>query len=171
MPRLPRLFQPRSRRFAQAAPPSTAPLAIESLLMSLCVAIVSMPMLQAKRARSRAARNRDHGFAISLMEHPVVPIFVIDGDGRVLIWNKARERLTGVAAREVIGGRDHWRAFYSEPRPRLADLVRARRFDEISSLYASGADFSFGDLGVSAENWCVMPRFGRRLYLAIDAGP
>jgi len=26
-------------------------------------------------------------------------------------------------------------------------------------------------LGFSAENWCVMPRLGNQLYLAIDAGP
>src|SRR6266702_1446157 len=25
--------------------------------------------------------------------------------------------------------------------------------------------------GLSAENWCVMPRAAKRLYLAIDAGP
>jgi diguanylate cyclase (GGDEF)-like protein len=130
-----------------------------------------MQMLQEKPAPSLIVPNRDHGFAISLMEHLVVPTFVIDADGRVLIWNKACERLTGLSAEEVIGGRDHWRGFYSEQRPCLADLVLARRFGEISALYASGGNFGFSDFGVSAENWCVMPKAGQRLYLAIDAGP
>jgi diguanylate cyclase (GGDEF)-like protein len=115
--------------------------------------------------------HRDHAFAISLMEHLVVPTFVIDATGCVLIWNRACERLTGVSASEVIGGCDHWRAFYDVRRPCLADLVLARRFSEISSLYAVGGNFALSDFGVSAENWCVMPKVGRRLYLAIDAGP
>ena len=27
------------------------------------------------------------------------------------------------------------------------------------------------DFGVSVESWCIMPKLGRRLYLALDAGP
>ncbi|THD49478.1 MAG: diguanylate cyclase [Bradyrhizobium sp.] len=110
-------------------------------------------------------------FAISLMEHLVVPTFVIDADGRVMIWNKACERLTGVSAADMVGGRDHWRAFYDAPRPCLADLVLGQRYSEIQKLYESRGPFGFSDFGVSAENWCVMPRLGHRLYLAIDAGP
>jgi diguanylate cyclase (GGDEF)-like protein len=130
-----------------------------------------MATLQLRQVSPAVPVQRDHGFAISLMEHLVVPTFVIDADFHVLIWNKACERLTGVPASDVLGTKDHWRAFYSERRPCLSDLVLARRFNEISSLYASGGNFGFSDFGVSAENWCVMPKVGRRLYLAIDAGP
>jgi diguanylate cyclase (GGDEF)-like protein len=105
------------------------------------------------------------------MEHLIVPTFVIGADCRVLIWNKACERLTGVGAEEVVGTSDHWRAFYAERRPCLSDLLLARRFNEIRALYESGGAYGLSDFGVSAENWCVMPRIGRRLYLAIDAGP
>lgn len=52
-----------------------------------------------------------------------VPMFVIDSEHRVTQWNRACEALTGIAAREVIGTRDQWRAFYAEERPCLADLV------------------------------------------------
>jgi len=127
--------------------------------------------LQEGPSRPRLVPQRDHGFAISLMEHLVVPTFVIDASKQVLIWNKACERLTGVPASEVIGGKGHWRAFYSERRPCLADLVVEGRFSEISSFYATSGNFGLSDFGVSAENWCVMPKVGRRLYLAIDAGP
>ena len=65
-------------------------------------------------------RNEHHiSFAITLMEHLVVPTFVLDAEQRVLIWNRACERLTDIPAAEVIGTRDHWRAFYEEPRPCL----------------------------------------------------
>ncbi len=119
----------------------------------------------------RVIPQRDHGFAVSLMEHLVVPTFVIGADRRVLIWNKACERLTGVGAQEVIGTSEHWRAFYATRRSCLADLVLERRFNEIGKLYESGGACGLSDFGVSAENWCVMPRAGHRLYLAIDAGP
>ncbi len=115
--------------------------------------------------------REDRNFATKLMEHLVVPTFVIDAAGRVMIWNKACERLTGVSADEVIGTGEHWRAFYGEPRPCLADLVLAERYSEIKDLYASFSNVGFSDHGVSAENWCVMPTIGHRLYLAIDAGP
>jgi diguanylate cyclase (GGDEF)-like protein len=141
------------------------------MLIYLCPIIVAMQMLREKQMSSRAALQGDHGFAISLMEYMVVPTFVIDANGRVLIWNKACERLTGVYAQEVVGTKDHWRAFYGERRPCLADLVLAQRLHEIGSLYASDGSVALSDFGVSAENWCVMPNVGHRLYLAIDAGP
>ena len=62
-------------------------------------------------------------FAVTLMEHLVVPTFVLDADQRVIVWNRASERLTGIPAGDVIGTREHWRAFYDAPRPCLADLV------------------------------------------------
>ncbi|MGO4871480.1 MAG: diguanylate cyclase [Roseiarcus sp.] len=105
------------------------------------------------------------------MEHLIVPTFVLGADSCVLIWNKACERLTGMQAEEVIGTSDHWRAFYSERRPCLSDLLLARRFNDISALYATGGSYGLSDFGVSAENWCTMPKVGHRLYLAIDAGP
>lgn len=83
--------------------------------------------------------SSEHQFAIRLMEHLVVPTFVLDPSGKVLIWNKACERLTNVMAHEVIGTRDHWRAFYEEPRVCLADLVREGRMDAIEEYYSTSS--------------------------------
>jgi diguanylate cyclase (GGDEF)-like protein len=125
-----------------------------------------------KRPTSEATiRQTDHAFAISLMEHLVVPTFVLDANARVLIWNRACERLTGIPAEAVVGSSDHWRGFYAERRPCLADLLLEQRFTDIAALYANAGAWGLSDFGVSAENWCVMPRLGHRLYLAIDAGP
>jgi len=119
----------------------------------------------------RTIPHKDHGFAISLMEHLIVPTFVIGADSRVLIWNKACERLTGLPALDVLGTRDHWRGFYDTPRPCLADLVLEQRFKEIQALYANSGACGMSDFGISAESWCLMPMVGHRLYLAIDVGP
>lgn len=118
--------------------------------------------------------ERETDFSVRLMEHLVVPTFVIDAECRVTIWNRACERLTGLKASEVIGTREHWRGFYSEPRPCLADLIAQGRTDEIDALYADSDHVGVNAVsahGRRAENWCVMPRLGTRLYLAIDAGP
>ncbi len=115
--------------------------------------------------------SQDRGFAVYLMEHLVVPAFVIDTQCKVLIWNKACERLTGVAACDVVGTTEQWRAFYPAKRPCLADLLAQSLYGEISELYSRWDRFGLSDFGVSAENWCLLQTSGRKAYLAIDAGP
>ena len=105
------------------------------------------------------------------MEDLVVPTFVLDARGVVLIWNKACERLTGVPAHEVIGTSDHWKAFYPEARPCLADLVGAGRYAEIESFYSNFSDVGLTDFGVSLEATASLPRMGRIVSLMVDAGP
>lgn len=118
------------------------------------------------------SNERETGlFAAKLMEHLAVAAFVLDRSCRVLIWNKACERLTGVPAGEVIGTRSHWRALYDKQRPCLADLMILGRLDEAKALYEVWSDSEVNPNGVSTENWCVMPCIGKRCYLAIDAGP
>ena len=117
------------------------------------------------------ARRSDHQFAVSVMERLGVPAFVLGADRRVLLWNKACERLTGAPAEGMLGTRDHWSAFYGERRPCLADLVLAQKLDEIALRYVRGDRAAHGDGGASSETWCEMPRLGRPLYLAVDAAP
>lgn len=115
------------------------------------------------------SRN-DYNFAVNLMQFLVVPTFVLDKHGRVLIWNKACERLTGLSGAEMIGTKYHWRAFYEVPRPCLADLILEKRMSEINALYVSHDEDTGRSFGVHAENWCVMPKLQTQLFLAIDAG-
>jgi diguanylate cyclase (GGDEF)-like protein/PAS domain S-box-containing protein len=125
----------------------------------------------AARPRAENAPEQEHAFANKLLEMLAVPAFVLDTSCRVIIWNRACERLTGVAASEMIGTQDHWRSFYDARRPTLADLVILNRSDEIEHLYlrSSRGHDSAGQL--CAESWCDMPRCGRRRYLAADASP
>jgi diguanylate cyclase (GGDEF)-like protein/PAS domain S-box-containing protein len=110
-------------------------------------------------------------FAAKLMEHLAIAAFVLDRSGRVLIWNKACARLTGVPAADMIGSTDHWKALYAEKRPCLADLLLSGRREDASALYEAWSDTEVNPDGLSAENWCVMPHLGRRCYLAFDVGP
>jgi Na+/H+ antiporter NhaD/arsenite permease-like protein len=51
------------------------------------------------------------------------PAFMIDKEKNVTHWNTALEDLTGIKADEMIGTKDHWKGFYKELRPTLADAV------------------------------------------------
>jgi diguanylate cyclase (GGDEF)-like protein len=123
------------------------------------------------RASHFAAPDHERAFANKLMEMLAIPAFVLDTGCKVMIWNRACERLTGVPGYEVIGTSDHWRSFSNEPRPILADLVIQNRTDEIRQLYPRQLKDGFtGATNLCAESWCDMPRAGRR-YLAADASP
>jgi diguanylate cyclase (GGDEF)-like protein/PAS domain S-box-containing protein len=112
-----------------------------------------------------------HSYAVRLMQHLVVPTFVIDPKRRVVIWNRVCERLTGVMASDVVGTSRHWQAFYESKRFCLADLVALDLPERLPELYSEYGARGHNGLGFSAENWCVMPKLGNQLYLAIDAGP
>ena len=124
-----------------------------------------------QRVMDFAAPDHERAFANKLMEMLAIPAFVLDTNCKVMIWNRACERLTGVPGYEVIGTGDHWRSFYDVARPTLADLVIQNRTDEIGKLYPSHSrePHAIGALG--GESWCEMPRVGRRRYLAADASP
>jgi two-component system sensor histidine kinase DegS len=49
--------------------------------------------------------------------------FVIGSNHKVTLWNTAIEALTGIKREEIVGTSEQWRAFFSEKRPVLADLI------------------------------------------------
>jgi diguanylate cyclase (GGDEF)-like protein len=123
-----------------------------------------------QRALDFTAPDHERAFANKLMDMLAVPAFVLDTGCKVMIWNRACERLTGVASYEVLGTTDHWRSFYDERQPILADLVIQGRTDEIGQLYPRQLKEDHSSSSLCAESWCNMPRVGRR-YLAADASP
>jgi len=124
-----------------------------------------------KRNHDHSPLQHDLSFTREMVQQLVVPTFVLDAEHRVVVWNTACERLTGMSAQEILGRSDHWRAFYGIDRPCLADLMIDSRLDELDHYYPihhRAIDVAFG---VHTENWCVMPLRGTQLYLEIDAGP
>ena len=68
-----------------------------------------------------------------------IPSFVIDRQHRVIYWNTAIEALSGINRENVIGTDEHWRAFYQEKRPTMADLILDGASPaEIKSFYSNG---------------------------------
>lgn len=108
-----------------------------------------------------------HQLLERLFSQLVIPTFVLDAQGKILIWNKACEQLTAVNAEELIGTKNHWRAFYNEQRDCLADLVLKGKADELKDSYTNHSGDN--ELGFHAENWCQVPNVPGHFYLSIDA--
>jgi methyl-accepting chemotaxis protein len=116
------------------------------------------------RRKGKSSTILDGNGLNAVFREMVMPTFVLDAEGRVILWNDACAALTGLAAAEVMGTHEHWRGFYREPRACLADLV----LKSAQAGQAGYANIATGDTA-TAENWCDLPR-GARRYLAIDAG-
>lgn len=68
-----------------------------------------------------------------------IPAFIVGRDHRIVHWNRALERLSGLCASTMTGSREQWRAFYPEARPVLADLIlQGGRADEMAAYYPTG---------------------------------
>jgi len=65
-----------------------------------------------------------------------IPSFVINKQHEVTHWNVAIESLSGISKPEIVGTCRQWRAFYTEKRPVMADLiVDEASADEIEAYY------------------------------------
>ena len=73
-----------------------------------------------------------------ILQETGVPTFVIDRNHAVTHINKAFENLTGISAKEIIGTRNQWLAFYPTKRPTMADLIVGHADEEAFSRYYNG---------------------------------
>ena len=71
----------------------------------------------------------------SIIQGSPIPAFVIGKDHRVLYWNKALTKLSRIKAADVVGTNRHWRAFYNEQRPCMADLLVDEALGKIQRWY------------------------------------
>jgi PAS domain S-box-containing protein len=55
------------------------------------------------------------------------PTFILDRHHRVISWNKALERFSGILGDEIKGTQGQWKAFYNHERPCMADLLLEER--------------------------------------------
>ena len=65
-----------------------------------------------------------------------IPAFTIGRDHRVIHWNRALEKLSGIPAGEVIGTTGHWKAFYRAGRPCMVDLLLDGNMETAADWYS-----------------------------------
>ena len=88
-----------------------------------------------RKTAEEALRHNEATLKVILQGSPI-PKFVIDSNHRVISWNTSLEETSGIKAQDVIGTNQHWRAFYPEARPCIADLLVDGDEEKISRLYA-----------------------------------
>ncbi|HEX5801943.1 MAG TPA: diguanylate cyclase [Azospira sp.] len=103
----------------------------------------------------------DGGRLAQIVDGSSVAMFVLDQQHRVTHWNRACEALTGIAAADVVGTSEHWRAFYAEARPCMADLIIDGAIEaDIAHYYASKGYHPSPLLPGSYEAEDFFPGFG-----------
>ena len=109
-------------------------------------------------------------FAESLLENTSTPLFVIDENHCIIVWNRAMVEMTGLQACDMLGTDRQWEPFYPEKRPTLSDLVLSGQTEQIGDLYRT-FDRDVGMKGmVRAEGW--YPNLnGKERYLFFAAAP
>ena len=108
--------------------------AIRNASGELIGAAETLEDITARRLAEEALKEQERRLK-NIVEGSPIPTFVIGKDHRVLYWNLALEELTRIPAKEMVGGRDHWRAFYAEIRPCMADLLVDASLREIPQWY------------------------------------
>lgn len=106
---------------------------VAGLLIALLTAFGILPVRQRKEAESALRESEER--LKSILQGSPIPQFIIDRDHRILFWNRALEMCTGLKSEEMIGTSNHWKAFYPESHPCLADLLVDGNAEAIQDWY------------------------------------
>jgi PAS domain S-box-containing protein len=74
-----------------------------------------------------------------LVEGSPIPTFVINKEHTIIFWNKACAELTGYDSKSMVGTDLHYKPFYREKRPVIADLIIDRDIEGLNTYYAQKA--------------------------------
>ncbi len=89
-----------------------------------------------ERRRAQEGLSESEARLSQIITGSPVPTFVVDNNHVTTHWNVALEKLTEISGDNIIGTRSQWKAFYSEKRPVMADLiVKSVSEIEISKYY------------------------------------
>lgn len=73
-----------------------------------------------------------------IIEGSPVPMFVLDNNHRVILWNRACTDLTGYSSEEMINTDNYYKPFYENKRPFLADFIIDRNLESFDEYYGKG---------------------------------
>ncbi len=86
--------------------------------------VIGFPNLLLKRRRVKAKSLHQNNFILNnLLEGIPIPTFVVDKNHVVTHWNRACESLTGKTSVQMVGTKDHPKAFHDAQPYSIADLL------------------------------------------------
>ena len=107
-----------------------------------------------------------------ILDGSPVPVFVIDASHSTTHWNDALARMSGIPASEVLGTRDHCRAFYVSRRPTLADIVVDGASLDLLEKFYRGKYRAAANCPDAWESEDFFPTFGATgSWLSFSAAP
>jgi len=116
------------------------------------------------------ALKEEKDFTDSLLHNATVPIFVLDANHKIIIWNKACEELTGFSADEMIGTARQWQPFYDHLRPTLSDIVIDGNLEQAAEFYPHFSQSLINRQGLQGEGW-FKNLGGKERYIFFEAAP
>lgn len=116
-----------------------------------------------ERKKAEEALNSARDQLLAIIEFLPDATFVIDQNKRVISWNQAMEKMTGVHKQDMLGKADYAYSvpFYGEPRPILIDLIE-NHDETIESRYRQ---LVRTDRSVNAESYAPSLFNGKGAYL------
>ncbi len=127
-------------------------------------------MIELKYLQNITTLYEQKTFLEQLLEQTAVPIFVLDREHRIVIWNSALQDMTGFNIEEMIGTKRQWEPFYDHQRPVLADLVLTGAISDTDNLYSSISASQHIPGAMQAEGW-YDNLGGNRQYIMFEASP
>jgi len=116
------------------------------------------------------ALKEEKDFTGNLIHNATVPIFVLDANHEIIIWNKACEELTGFTAADMIGTSRQWQPFYDQKRPTLSDIVIDGNLEIAAQFYPHYSQSIINPHCLQSEGWFTSLG-GKARYLFFDAAP
>ena len=113
----------------------TSKASIKTPKASIKTSKVSVKTSKGKREVPDRSMEQPH-MLHSIVQGFSIPAFVIGANHKVLYWNRAIEQLTNIPMSAVVDTNQHWRAFYAEERPCMADLLVDGAENRIPKWYA-----------------------------------
>ena len=126
-----------------------------------------------ERHRAEQAVQESEARLAQILHNSPLPVFVIDEEHRIVIWNPACERIFGMPADQLLGSRDAWRAFYPSARPVMADIILdGGQENEVANYYQDAyRRSSFNPDAFEAEGFFPQMDEGRGRWLYFTASP
>jgi len=123
----------------------------------------------AKRRETEEALQKSERRLNDVIDFLPDATMAIDSERKVIVWNKAIERMTGVKAEDMIGKGDHEQIvpFYGEKRPHLMDLI----WDDDQSIIDRYPRVVREGESISTETFCPALYGGRGAHVFAKVSP
>ena len=112
----------------------------------------------------------ENKFLRSIIQNASTPIFVLDQNHTITIWNNALGIMTGKSSFQMVGTKQQWAPFYPQKRPVLADLVLDQTPEQIKEWYTTHSSSHYIAGALKAEGWYDNIG-GKRRYIFFEAVP